>query len=256
MRNLKITLEYDGTNYAGWQTQKHKTIQETLEKALSRILSEKIRVIGSGRTDAGVHALAQVANFKTKSALPAEKIRSALNALLPDDIAVTGIKKAGLKFHAIRGVKSKVYRYTILNRPHRSALLKRRAYFCRLRLDINLMREESRCLKGKHDFAAFCASGSDARDTLRTVKTISIKRVSYDPFSVNQKQKDYSLIVIDIEADGFLYNMARAIAGTLIEIGRGRFPRGSLRKILASRDRSSAGPTAPAWGLCLVKVKY
>lgn len=256
MRNLKITLEYNGTNYAGWQTQKHKTIQATLEKTLCRILSEKIKVIGSGRTDAGVHAFGQVANFRTKSTLSAERIQSALNALLPSDIAVTKAEEVDLKFHAIRNTKSKVYRYTILNRPHRSALLKDRVYFCRFPLDINLMRRESRCLLGRHDFKTFCASASNAKNTVRTIKDIGIKKIAYNPLSVTQKQKDYSLIVIDIEADGFLYNMVRSIVGTLIDIGRARFKPGSLKKILLSKDRSRSGTTAPSCGLCLLKVKY
>ncbi|MDD5156227.1 MAG: tRNA pseudouridine(38-40) synthase TruA [Candidatus Omnitrophica bacterium] len=256
MRNLKIALEYDGTNYAGWQVQKQKTVQATLEKALRKILSENIRVIGSGRTDAGVHALEQVANFKTKSALPAQKIQAALNALLPDDIAVTKIEEVAPEFHAIRSAKSKVYRYTILNRRHRSALLRGRVYLCLFPLDVNAMRRQSRCLAGKHDFKAFCASHGSSKTTVRTIKNITVKRIPYRPFPYAQRQKELSLVVIDIEADGFLYNMVRNIAGTLIEIGRGRFAGGSLKKILLSRDRKRAGPTAPARGLCLLQVNY
>ncbi len=256
MRNLKITLEYDGTNYAGWQTQKLKTIQATLEKTLRKILCEKIKVIGSGRTDAGVHAFEQVANFKTNSTLSPKRIQSALNALLPDDIAVTKAQEVDLKFHAIRNVKSKVYRYTILNRDYPSALLKDRVYLCRFPLDIQSMRREARALVGRHDFKAFCASASSAKTTLRTIKAITIKKIPYSHFSGPQKQRDNSLIIIDIQADGFLYNMVRSIVGTLIEIGRGRFGKGSLRKILLSRNRSYAGPTAPAKGLCLLKVNY
>lgn len=256
MRNLKITLEYDGTNYAGWQTQKQKTIQAALEKALRKILSEKIKIIGSGRTDAGVHAFEQVANFKTHSRLAARKIQSALNALLPADIAVTKVEEADLKFHALRNVKSKVYRYTILNRPYRSALSRGKVYFCRFPLNIQAMRREAVSLIGRHDFRAFCASGSSAKTTLRTIKAITIKKIPYTHFSALQKERDNSLIVIDIKADGFLYNMVRSIVGTLIEVGRGRFGRGSLKKILLSGKRSYAGPTVPAKGLCLLKVNY
>jgi tRNA pseudouridine38-40 synthase len=266
MRNLKITLEYNGTDYAGWQVQNNpaskvrslrkKSIQEVIEKALQKILQEKVKVIASGRTDAGVHALAQAVNFKTNSAVSLRKIQSALNALLPQDIAVTKLEEVGLKFHAIRKARSKVYRYTILNRPYRSALLKDRVYFCTFPLNINVMRKESRCLLGRHDFRAFCASGGYAKNTVRTIKDITIKKIQYNPCLIAQKQKDYSLIVIDIEADGFLYNMVRNIVGTLIDIGRGRFKRGSLKSILYSKDRKCAGFSAPAKGLCLVNVRY
>jgi len=258
MRNFKVILEYDGTNYAGWQTQtqKHKTIQAILEKTLRKILSEKVKVIGSGRTDAGVHALEQVANFKTNSDIRPEKLRLALNALLPPDIAIIKAEEVGLNFHAIRDVKTKVYRYTILNRKYRSALLKDRAYFCHFPLDVNLMRKEARSLIGKHDFKAFCASASSSKSTVRFIKKIRVKKLSYHPMSVTSKGKDYSLIVIDIEADGFLYNMVRSIIGTLIDIGRGRFKKGSLKKILLSKDRRRSGATAPSCGLCLIEVKY
>jgi tRNA pseudouridine38-40 synthase len=257
MRNIRLTIEYDGINYAGWQTQrkppgsrqKFPTIQETIERALHRILREKIRLTGSGRTDSGVHAVRQVANFKTASSLAAPKIQSALNALLPADIAVTRVQEADLKFHATRSVKSKVYRYTILNRPYRSALLKGRVYFCRFPLDIALMRRESRALLGKHDFRAFCSTGSSVKNTVRTIKDVRIKKIASSALPC-------PLIVIDIEADGFLYNMARSIAGTLIDIGRARFKPASLKKILLSKDRSLAGTTAPACGLYLLKVKY
>lgn len=258
MRNFKVTLEYDGTNYAGWQTQKqkHKTIQEILEKTLQKVLSEKVKVIGSGRTDAGVHAFGQVANFKTNSNITPEKLGLALNALLPPDIAVIKAEEVGLNFQAIRDVKTKVYRYTILNRKYRSALLRERVYFYHFPLDVNLMRQEARSLVGRHDFKAFCASRSSPRSTVRTIKKVSLKKISYNPMSIAPKPKDYSLIAIDIEADGFLYNMVRSIVGTLIDIGRGRFKRGSLKKILFSKDRKRSGTTAPSCGLCLLEAKY
>ncbi|MBU3958521.1 MAG: tRNA pseudouridine(38-40) synthase TruA [Candidatus Omnitrophica bacterium] len=253
LRNIKLTIEYDGTDYCGWQIQKShtphasrytsKSIQGTIEKVLSEILQRKIRLIGSGRTDAGVHAQGQVANFKTDSNIPLEKLQKALNALLPGDIVITKTKEVDMDFHSRFYAKSKVYRYTILNRPYPSALLKNRVYFYPYPLDIKLMRDESKVLLGRHDFSAFCASGSAHKNSARAIKKIKII-------------KENDLLCIDIEADGFLYNMARNIAGTLIEIGRGRFPKGRLRKILLSRSRRLAGPTLPAQGLCLVKVKY
>jgi tRNA pseudouridine38-40 synthase len=246
MRNIKLEIEYDGSNYQGWQVQKShqsKTIQETLEKTLRKILQEKIRLIASGRTDSGVHAKGQVANFKTTKRIPLEKLQKALNALLPDDIAISEVKEVSPDFHARFAVKSKTYRYTILNRRWRSALLKDEAYFYPFPLDIKLMRKEAKCLLGRHDFTSFQASGSSCKQAIRTIKKIEVCR-----------QKD--LIHIDIEADGFLYNMVRNIVGTLIKIGSAEFPKNSLKKILLLKNRKFAGPTAPPEGLCLVRVKY
>ncbi|MCX5697327.1 MAG: tRNA pseudouridine(38-40) synthase TruA [Candidatus Omnitrophica bacterium] len=265
MRNIRIEIEYDGSGYAGWQVQnspqctvhspQKRTIQGTIEKTLQKILKEKVKVIASGRTDAGVSALAQVANFHTHCALPVEKIKNALNALLPKDIAVSRVQDVPLDFHAIRDVRSKVYRYRILNRAHRPALSLRGVYFCRFPLDSGLMRREARVLIGRHDFKAFCASGSSARSTVRTIKKITVGRYPYEYPRSNTKE-DNSLIIIDIEADGFLYNMARSIAGTLVDIGRGRFKKSSMKSLLSARDRRLSGPCAPAQGLCLLKVKY
>ncbi len=265
MRNIKLEIEYDGTNYCGWQIQSctsyivyRISIQETLEKILSKILQEKIKVIGSGRTDAGVHALAQVANFKTDSSIALEKLQNGLNALLPEDISINKVEERSLDFHSRFSAKSKVYRYTILNLPSRSAILRNVVYFYPYSLDINLMRKQARYLLGKHDFRSFCASKSGVKDTIRTIKKISIRKICY-PLSLPCRQAGairYPLLVIDIEANGFLYNMVRNIVGTLIEIGRGKISQGSIKKILYSRDRTLAGPTAPARGLCLVEVKY
>lgn len=252
-RNLKLTIEYDGTNYCGWQRQtirqasgasRHsKSIQEAIEKTLQKILQEKIRLIGSGRTDAGVHAEAQVANFKTGSGIPLEKLQKALNALLPDDIVITRIEQVSPNFHSRFYAKSKVYRYIILNRPYPSALLKNKVYFYPYPLELRLMQKEANTLLGRHNFKAFQASDKKDRDSIRTIKKLNVT-------------KDKELIYIDIVADGFLYNMVRNIVGTLIEIGRGRFKKGDLKKILLGRDRKLAGSTAPAKGLSLIKVNY
>lgn len=257
-RNLKLTIEYDGTHFFGWQVQKNKrqTIQVVLEKTLRKILSEKVAVIASGRTDAGVHAFAQVANFFTNSRMPLEKIYLGLNALLPEGIAVAAVEEAPGDFNAIRSAQGKRYRYLILNRRHPSALLANRAYFCHFTLDLAAMRREASALLGRHDFKAFCASATGAKSTVRTVRDITIKRLAYDPLFLGRTAREGSLIAVDIEADGFLYNMVRNIVGSLVEVGRGRFGRGSIRRILDSKNRRLAGPTAPACGLYLAGVKY
>lgn len=247
MRNLRLEIEYDGSNYCGWQRQTRnknkKSIQDTLEKALRKILQEKAKLIVSGRTDAGVHSRAQVANFITNSGILLDKLQKSLNGLLPRDIAILKVKEESLSFHSRFNAKSKVYRYTILNRNYPSALLRNQAYFCPYPLNLKLMRQEAKVLLGKHDFKSFQASDKKGKDPVRTIKRLKII-----------KNKD--LIQIDIEADGFLYNMVRSIAGTLIDIGRGRFKTGYLKKILNFKDRRLAGQTAKAHGLCLLRVKY
>ncbi len=266
MRNIKLTIEYDGTNYCGWQIQvrkvtrsqgrKKKSIQETIEKVLCKILSEKIWLSVSGRTDAGAHALGQVANFKTNSRISLGKLRWALNGLLPEDVVITKIEEASSHFHSRFDACSKVYRYSILNRNYPAALLKNRVYFYPYPLDVQLMRRKARTLLGRHDFGAFCASGSSVKVTTRTIKRISIKKLPSCKGPLSWGINGAGLLVIDIEADGFLYKMVRNIVGTLIEIGRGKFPEDSLEKILLSRNRKLAGPNVPAYGLYLLKVVY
>lgn len=256
MRNLKLTIEYDGTNYSGWQIQKYGvSIQGTIESALQKILQEKIWLIASGRTDAGAHALGQIANFKTNSKITSQRLQKALNGNLPDDIKITRIEEVPFSFHSRFNAKSKGYRYLILNQTYPSAFLKNRVYFYPYPLNIRLMRQEAKYLLGRHDFKSFCASGSSAKDTIRTIKRITIKKSYRLPLSAC-RLANASLLIIDIEADGFLYNMARNIVGTLIEIGRAKFPRGSLKEILYAKNRKLAGPTVPACGLYLLKVKY
>lgn len=261
MRNLKLTIEYDGTSYCGWQIQKSRTlhaagrrsksIQEIIENTLQKILQEDIRLIASGRTDAGVHALAQVANFKTSSSITTERLQKGLNGLLPDDIVITKIEEAGCDFHSRFAAKSKLYRYIVLNQSYPSALLKDKVYFYPYSLNVKLMRQEARCLLGRHDFKSFCASGSSSRTTTRIIKNISISVKRYTLYAIR-----YTLIMIDIEADGFLYNMVRSIVGTMLEIGRGRFKKGHIKKMLRVKDRNLSGPTVPARGLFLVRVNY
>ena len=250
MRNIRLKIEYEGTNYCGWQAQRHRlacknlpSIQETIEKTLRKILQDKINLVASGRTDAGVHALAQAANFKTRSDMELGKLQRALNGLLPEDICVAEVREAAADFHSRFHTKSKTYRYAILNRPYPSALLRKRVYFYPYPLDIKLMQSESRVLCGEHDFSSFKGSGSDTKDAVRSIKKIKVAQKG-------------GFIYIDIEADGFLYNMVRSIAGTLIEIGRHRFKKGYLKRVILARNRKMAGPTLPSQGLCLVKVKY
>jgi len=245
-RNIKLEIEYDGSNYAGWQVQSNsrgRTIQQIIERNLQKILREKVKLVASGRTDAGVHALAQVANFHTFSKMPFSRLKIALNGLLPEDIKVTKIKEAHPSFHSRFSAKSKVYRYVILNRDYSSPLQRNSVYFYPHPLNIKLMKNEAKALLGKHNFSAFQASQGKDKNPVKTIKKISIS-----------KKKGF--IYIYIEADGFLYNMVRNIVGTLIEIGRLRFPEGSIKRILRLRDRRLAGPTVPARGLSLLRVKY
>jgi tRNA pseudouridine38-40 synthase len=246
LRNIRLEIEYNGAKYCGWQVQpagRKKSIQEVIEKVLGKILSKRVKLIVSGRTDAGVHALAQVANFHTNSKIPLDKLKLALNGLLPRDIKISGIGEARPDFHSRFSSKAKIYRYTILNRTHSSPLMEGKVFFYPHPLNLKLMREEARALLGKHNFSSFQASLGKERNPVKTVKRLVIT-----------KNKDF--VYIEIEADGFLYNMVRNIAGTLIRIGRGKSEQGCLKKILLLKDRRFSGETLPAHGLCLLKVKY
>ncbi len=247
MRNIKLTLEYEGTNYCGWQHQKNtpRTIQDIVEAALFKVLREKVKVIAAGRTDAGVHAQAQIANFTTKSKIPLPKLQYSLNSILPEDIKITAFRRVRPDFHSRYGAKSKTYRYVILNRKFPSVFLRGRVYFYpHHRLNLKRMRQASRYLIGKHDFTAF-KNGADNKDKagVRNIKSIRIK-------------KNGDFIYLDFTANGFLRNMIRNITGTLIQVGEGNLRPGGLKRILDSKNRKLAGPTAPACGLCLLRVRY
>lgn len=220
-----------------------KTVQSALDVALSKLFGQEISIVGCSRTDAGVHALGQSAHCTVHSKLTLKRIIAGVNAFLPDDIVVVDAREEETGFHSRFEAVSKLYRYMIINRPYRTALECRYAWYCSFSLNDRLMQVEAQVLKGKHDFSAFRASGSSVKDAVRTIQRIDVR-----------KKGDH--ITVDIEADGFLYAMARTIVGTLVDIGRGRLPPGSMKKILASKHRSVAGPTAPAQGLCLVKVFY
>jgi tRNA pseudouridine38-40 synthase len=256
-RNIRLTVEYDGTGFFGWQTQntdnivipakaglKHvRTVQEEIEKAADKLFGKKIRLIGSGRTDSGVHAEAQIANFKVKSTLPLSNIQKGLNRYLPDDVAIISAEDADPDFHARFDAREKLYRYTILNRKTRSPLLKRYAALVCYDLNIDAMKEAAAHLIGRHDFKSFQAADKKERSSVRTIKKLDV----IDKFPV---------IEIYVQADGFLYNMVRNIAGTLIDAGRGKIPPGEVKNILSKKHRPAAGQTAAAKGLCLIRVYY
>jgi len=246
MRNIKLILEYDGTGYHGWQSQLGSgmpTIQDTLEQALSALTHETIKTYSSGRTDAGVHALGHVANFKTECNIPSEAWAPALNHWLPNDIRVLISEEVPDDFHARFSALGKFYNYRILNRRAPSALYRKYSWHVNLRLNLKNMRQAAASFTGKHDFSAFRGSGCTAKTPVRTISAVVIKKAG-------------DFVEIGIEADAFLQHMARNIAGTLVEVGLGRFDPAEVKRMLKSRDRTTAGRTAPAQGLYLVKVYY
>jgi len=245
MRNIKLVIEYDGTNYQGWQVQpKGPTIQGVIEEKLSLITGEEVNLIGSGRTDAGVHALGQVASFKTQSQMDGRSIQRALNSLLPTDIVIKKVEEVEEDFHARKQSKSKIYEYRILNRPIRSAFHRGYAWHIPQKLNLKEMEKAAQSLIGEHDFSSFRSVGTPMRTSIRRVIRVEWKR-----------ERD-GLVRFEIEANGFLKQMVRAIVGTLIEVGKGKICSEEFRRILESRDRKTAGPTAPAHGLFLKEVKY
>ncbi len=245
MRNIKLTIEYEGTNYHGWQVQKNAvTVQECFEKALSRLLGEKTGVVGCSRTDVGVHACGQVAHFFTDAAIPGEKFSYALNNLLPSDIVVQKSEEVPENFHARYSSKGKRYRYLICNSPHQSALMRNRACHVRPELDFEQMRKAAVHFTGEHDFAAFQATGGQVRSTVREIYSTAVKR------------REDSLIELEVTGNGFLYNMVRIIAGTLIYVGMGKLAESDIPGIISGLDRTRAGKTAPAQGLYLMEIYY
>jgi len=246
VRNLKLTIEYDGTKYQGWQIQGDApTIQKTLEEAIPRIVQHPVKIIGSGRTDSGVHALGQTANFQTTSTIPPGKLIHGINAWLPPEIAVVHAEDAPPDFHARFSALDKTYRYTILNRPARSPLLKNRAWHVREPLDTPAMQQAAEHLKGRHDFRAF-QSKADAASVETSVRTITRLEIL----------RDREIVELFVTANGFLYNMVRAIAGTLVQAGLHKLAPADVKRILEYQDRSLGGPTAPPQGLCLIRVRY
>jgi tRNA pseudouridine38-40 synthase len=245
MKNFKLTIEYDGTDYHGWQRQKSvRTVQQEIEKAVGTMTGRQITVIGSGRTDAGVHALGQVANFKCATHLKPEAFLKGLNSLLPEAVVIRSCEQVEQNFHARYDVKSKAYQYRILNRQLPAAIQRQYAWHIRRLLDLEAMNRAAGHLVGRHDFTAFEGTGSPRSNAVRHVVSASFSR----------RNQDY--LVFGIEADGFLRFMVRNIVGTLVEVGKGKISPQEFKEILASKNRSRAGATAPALGLFLMGVKY
>jgi len=244
MRNVKIIIEYEGTNYLGWQKQAEgPTIQETIENALENITGENIFLFGSGRTDSGVHALGQVANFKTHSNIKPAKFQMGLNSILPKDITIIDAQDVDSDFHAQFSAKSKTYVYKIFNSPHPSALMRKVSWFIPQTLDISQMQKSAEYLLGKHDFKAFALSSTEVKTTVRTVLKADI-------------EPNYNMIIFCIEATGFLKRMVRLIVGTLVQVGKGRITPADFADILQSGEKTKFVYAAPPHGLYLKEVKY
>jgi tRNA pseudouridine38-40 synthase len=245
MRTLRMILEYDGTAYSGWQRQANGlTIQQVLEEKIAVMAGETVKVIGSGRTDAGVHALGQVAHFKTIATIPDVHFLKGINSLLPGDIAVNALQEVDPSFHARYDAKSKVYLYQIVNGSVRPVLLRRYAWFVPGPLNLESIREAAVYFMGTHDFSSFCSTHSDAPDHIRTITDIRIETGSH------------GLIRVAMEADGFLRHMVRGIVGTLVDIGRGKRFVSDMQEILHAKDRRQGGMNAPPHGLFLKEVRY
>ena len=244
MRNIKLTIEYDGKDFNGWQKQPNKlNIQGEIERAIEEITGEQTDLIASGRTDAGVHALGQVANFKTNSKIPIDKISIALNTKLKRSIRIIMAEEVEEKFHSRYNCKRKTYRYIINNSENGTAIYRNLQYNFSEKLNEQKMNEAIKFFFGEHDFKGFKASGTSSKSSVRTIYYGKVER-----------QK--SLVIIEITGNGFLYNMVRIIAGTLVEVGLGKIKPEEIRDIIASGDRQRAGRTLPPQGLYLVNVEY
>jgi tRNA pseudouridine38-40 synthase len=244
MKRVMLVVAYDGTNYHGWQLQPNvDTIESVLNNALSALFKEDIKVIGASRTDTGVHALGNIAVFDTEARMPAEKVAYALNQRLPDDIRIQSSGEVALDFHPRRQESQKTYVYKILNREFPLPTERLYSYFTYVPLDIQLMQKAADYLVGEHDFKSFCSVNTVAETTVRTIYGISVT-------------KEGDMITIKVTGSGFLYNMVRIIAGTLMEAGKGRLSPDKIPEILDALDRTHAGPTAPACGLTLYEYKF
>jgi tRNA pseudouridine38-40 synthase len=245
IKNFKLTIEYDGTAYHGWQIQaRDSTIQEAIETALSTMTREKIRLSGSGRTDAGVHALGQAANFKTKSKIPADAFFAGLNSLLPDDIVITACDEMDDDFHARFSAKKKTYQYRIFNRPIAIAIGRQYAWHIRKKLDVSAMQKAAEHIIGTHDFKSFEGTGSPRAHTIRTVMHAEFA------------EKEGGYLIFEITANGFLRYMVRNLVGSMVDVGLLKTTPDEFRQILEAKNRDIAGATAPPQGLFLVNVSY
>lgn len=246
MRNIKLTIEYDGKPFNGWQKQQNRlNIQGEIEKAISNITKEDVDLIGSGRTDAGVHALGQVANFRTNSNIPIDKMAIAINSQLKNSIVIKEAVEVDEKFHSRYNAKRKTYRYVINNSKYGSAIYRNLEYCFPIKLDVEKMKEAAKYFEGEHDFKAFKSSGTSSKSSVRTIYKAEVK---YD--------KEAEKIVIELTGNGFLYNMVRIISGTLLDVGLGKIKPTDIPNIIESKDRQKAGKTLPAQGLFLLNVNY
>lgn len=244
MKRVKLVVAYDGTNYHGWQVQDNGiTIEEVLNRTISELVQEDIKVIGASRTDAGVHACGNVAVFDTESRIPGDKFSFALNQRLPDDIRIQESCEVDADFHPRYADTVKTYEYNILNRRFEMPSKRLYAAFCYYPMDIERMNQAAAYLVGEHDFKSFCSAGAQVQTTVRTI------------YAVNVTKED-DMVHIRITGNGFLYNMVRIIAGTLMQVGTGLMEPEQVKEILEARDRSKAGPTAVAKGLTLVEIRY
>jgi len=245
MRNLKISIQYDGTRYKGWQKQKENspTIQEKIEDVLSKMTGEDIQVIGCGRTDSGVHAEEYIANFKTNTEMSADEMLDYLYEYLPEDIVVKSMKDTTERFHARYNVKSKTYVYRIDNSRFRNVFNRKYAYHTNDSLNLAEMKKAAEVLIGTHDFQSFTSLKSPSKSTLRTINSINIIKTG-------------DLIEIEVNGNGFLWNMVRIIVGTLLDVGNGKLDVSDVERILNEKKRSEAGPISQAKGLCLKSVQY
>ena len=244
MRNIKLTIEYDGKKFNGWQKQPDKlNIQGEIENAIKEITGEEIDLIGSGRTDAGVHAFGQVANFKTNSNLPIEKFAIAINSKLKKSIVIKEAEEVDERFHSRYNAKQKTYRYVINNSRQGTAIYRDLECHIPMDLDIVEMQKAAKHFEGEHDFKAFKASGTSSKSSVRTIYKAEII-------------EEGDRIKIELTGNGFLYNMVRIISGTLVDVGLGKIKAEEIQSIIESEDRSKAGKTLPAHGLYLVEVKY
>ncbi|GMQ57994.1 tRNA pseudouridine(38-40) synthase TruA [Vallitalea sediminicola] len=244
MGNIMLVVAYDGTKYCGWQVQKNViTIEQKITEACQKLFSREIKLIGASRTDTGVHALGQIVVLKVETSIPINKIPYAINAYLPEDIVIRDAKWVANSFHPRYNAKNKTYEYRIYNSKFPLPQHNRYAYFYHKSLDIDKMKEAAGCFIGKHDFKSFCSTGSSVKTTVREI------------YRCDVSVKD-EMIVISINGNGFLYNMVRIIAGTLIDVGRGKTKPDYIIDIIKSKDRNKAGATAPAKGLTLMKINY
>jgi tRNA pseudouridine38-40 synthase len=255
MRKIGLLLEYDGTSYHGWQIQKKGvTIQGILEEKIVKITGRQSRVIGASRTDAGVHALAQVATFGTESGLQLERIKGGLNALLPRDIRILNVSEVAKSYHPRYSARRKSYFYLISNQRKSSAFLHRYAWKVKQLLEVQSMIDAAQCLIGKQNFSSFQGTGNDIRNPVREIFSLKVEKLDEIDFMTARMKGKF--IKITIEADGFLRHMARNIVGTLVEIGRGRMASHRMEEILQARNRTLAGPNVPAHGLFLERIYY